>query len=220
MDYALTKEARRAACVHEAAHAVVMALTGGYTDTLQVAPVGATSFTAVGRKGGVHVDCWGLHSGSDIFIFPEHLAWNEDEMRYIGNRRAFEQFNNRRPKLLGHMRFLLRSHICLCMAGEIAEAIYSDDYVYLEVPPAFGEPGDDLSKAYGYSLLLPWRSELDSMAEQTEAALRNPRIWAHVIALADELERAGTLESEAIDELLPEKVPGWPASPRGKPVSV
>ena len=228
MGYALTKEHRRKVCVHEAAHAVIMALTGGNTWRIQVAPEGATTFEAEGGEGGLYDDVWGLHSGSDgLMLLPQWWRWDDESCRWIGDRRAFEEFwraaSNETVDMLDVQRTGLRRHMCIVLAGPLADSIQAGDAdPVTEVFNACWEsPGEDCALAWGFTELLPWRNEFDSMAEQTEAALRTPRIWRHVEALADEVERVGDLEDwEVFKRLLPAAVPGWPASPRGRAVTV
>lgn len=222
--FVLTQERRRAVCVHEAAHAVVTALTGGHVYRLQVAPVCVTSFEAESRKGGIIQDIWGSMSTSDLYIRSEWLKWDAENYEFSCDRGKFESFWRAiDDRTLTAQRALLRKHICMLLAGDIAQNIHDvvdwDIWrIWDQVPNG---PGDDSAKAIGLARLLPWCNELECMFEQTEAALKTPRVWAHVVAVADELERLGDMDDLYTNEaLLPDAVEGWPASPRGRPVSV
>ena len=224
MAYALTKKHRRQVCMHEAAHAVIEALAGGTTYRIQVAPEGATMFTAQGRKGGVHDDVWGLHSGGDMLLLPHYWQWCDEGGRYVADRRAFEHFWGQVGMgALEAQRGGLRRQTCIVLAGPIADSIQDgSESPTVDVFNAYYDsPGEDCALAWGFVQLLPWRNEFESLAEQTEAALRAPMVWQCVQALADEVERVGDLDdAEVFARLLPKPVPGWPASPRGKAVAV
>lgn len=43
-------------------------------------------------------------------------------------------------------------------------------------------------------------------------AMRRPEVWSRVAALADELERSGSMCPDAIAEFLPEPEAAWPPS--------
>ncbi len=227
MEYALTKEHRRRVCVHESAHAVVMALAGGFTYRIQVAPEGATTFVAEGGDGEEVNDVWGLHSGSNVTLRTFYWRWCDKDEIWIGDRRVFEaHYRGAGQILLNHQRQDLRAQTCRVLAGPIADYIQDgdggDDDCGPDIWDTYMKGHDhDVSLAWGFVQLLPWRNEFDSMAEQTEAALRTPRIWQCVQDLADEVERVGDLKDwEVFKRLLPVAVPGWPASPRGRVVTV
>jgi hypothetical protein len=56
---ALTREERKAVCVHEAGHAVLHALGGAFVYRVAVAPEGATEWTTTARKGEALADLVG-----------------------------------------------------------------------------------------------------------------------------------------------------------------
>ncbi len=60
--------------------------------------------------------------------------------------------------------------------------------------------------------LLPFRSEFEHGCAVTSEALRRPEVWRRVLALTDELERAGSMYAEAIGEFLPAPELDWPPS--------
>ena len=209
---------RRIVCVHEAAHAVVASLGGLFVYSVEVAPVGATDWTATGRKGDVISDSLGLCSTSDLTMpYSLALRWNADESTLEGNRAIVRHYLAMlaRPQRAECYR-AARAHVCLVLAGPIAEAILDG-----EEPPYWfesecwgtGTP-DDVHIAEAISWLLPFRNELDHAIEVTTAALVEH--WDCVIRVADALEHAGKLGDE-LGHLLPNQAnwpPSWPPSPR------
>jgi hypothetical protein len=67
-----------------------------------------------------------------------------------------------------------------------------------------------MARANGLARLLPYLGELEHASTVTCEALRVCGIWTRVIALADELERAGDMHIDAIAEFLPEPLRHWP----------
>lgn len=222
----LTKEYRRAVCVHEAGHAIIHALGGDFIYRVAVAPEGATDWQVEGRKGGILTDLWGVCSPSDLGMVTIFMKWDEDEWAYRTDRTRFNDVykglerqlreQGKRPGVLAHQRNALRRHLFGALAGPIAEALHmgedSHDATY---PDGWHDEGHDISKAIAYASLLPWRNEYEHAQELTEQTLLRPDVWAMVLRLADELERVGNIE-DGIDAYLPAPVPNWPPSPRAR----
>jgi hypothetical protein len=217
--YALTAERRRAVCVHEAAHAILHALGGAWVYRVAVAPEGATEWQTTGRKGEALSDLWGLCSPADC---PGQwfVRWDPDECQVSADRKRFGDLlammeANRRGSKREQWR-QIRAHVCAVLAGPAAEQMHEGEAdPYLDE----GEGGafDDITKAQVYAWLLPWRAEIDHLAAVTVQALRQPEVWALVLRLADELQRVGDLEDEALLPFLPAQAAvDWPPSPRAK----
>lgn len=226
----LTSERRREVCIHEAAHAVIHALGGACVYLLAVAPEDATSWEVHDRKGGLNTGLWGICSASDWFSW--HVRWSEEQGEYVTDRRGYasylrqmeQQLNEMRqakgrPKarIAAEQRRIARAHICASMAGPLADAILAGEDVEDALDwwsVDWSEQHDDLAMADAIARVLPYRNEYHHAVQVTEEALRRPEIWAAVIRLADQLERAGRLENEAIDPFLPPADRSWPPSPR------
>lgn len=220
----LTKERRRAICVHEAGHAVIHALGGSFVYGLAVAPEGDNgTWVTQPRKGGSQDGLWGMCDRSDFFSMTMFVRWNEDEWFWEADRKGFEQsLRQVESQLLEHRsrharryvaesRRIVRAHICGAVAGPAAEQIFNDEEVWLDEPDDYENANEDIVKAQGWAGLLPYRNEYRHACEVTEAALRRPDIWERVMRLADELERVGDMED--FEGFLPEQLPGWPSSP-------
>ena len=224
----LTKEERRATCVHEAGHAIIHALGGDFIYRVAVAPEGATDWQVEGRKGGILTDLWGMCSPSDLsYPFPlAFMTWDEDEWAYRTNRAGFTAMlkdldrqareQGMRVGMLAHQRNALRRHLFGALAGPIAEALHmGEDSHDATFPDGWHDEGHDISKAAAYASLLPWRNEYEHAQELTEQTLLRPDVWGMVLRLADELERVGNIE-DGIEAFLPAPVPNWPPSPRAR----
>ena len=219
----LTKELRREVCVHEAGHAVIFALGGAFVYRLAVAPEGDTgTWTIEGRKQGPMTDLWGVCMPSDFIEMYLHMRWNNDDCLWEVDRKGFNAYvrqtqaglaaaGSRSARTYGaETRRIVRAHICGGVAGPAAEQIFRGEDVWLGEPD-YGNKTEDLVLAEARSWLLPYRNEYGHACQVTEAALRRPDIWEHVMRLADELERVGDMED--FDGLLPDPLPGWPSSP-------
>jgi hypothetical protein len=229
-EYRLTRKRRREVCVHEAAHAVIHALGGSFVYLVAVAPNDATSWEVHDRKGVLNTGLWGLCSISDFCTW--YIQWNEEHCEYAVDRKGYAKYlrdmerqvndfhaseGRGRTRIAAEQRRIVRAHICGAMAGPAADAIHqgqdvADALEWWSVD--FCERDEDLCVADAMARLLPFRNEYDHAVQVTEAALRRPDIWTKVQALADELERAGSLENEQIDPFLPEADSHWPPSPR------
>ena len=219
----LTKELRRAVCVHEAGHAIIHALGGDFIYRVAVAPEGATDWQVEGRKGSTLTDLWGVCSPSDLGMAIMFMKWDEAEWAYRTDRTGFNAFHKlldrqareqgMRAGALAYQRNALRRHLFGALAGPIAEALYLGEDAQVATSPYIQYEGDDISKAFAYSCLLPWRNEYEHAQELTEKTLRRPDVWEMVMRLADELERVGDIE-EGLEAFLPARVPNWPPSPR------
>lgn len=212
--YRLTPGFRREVCVHEAAHAVMGALGGTtFCYALAVAPEGAEDWSYTNRKGWTTSGIWGNHEGSDPpFPWPL-MRWNEEEGGFDGShaRGALRDLmGNLKPHHRRGYYRSLRAHLCFCLAGNIAEALYRN-----EEPDLDGEWGtaDDIAQAEATSWLLPfrWLKELDHGVSVTTAALRE--YWPLVTALADVLEAKGVLNDEEVAPYLPQRLKDWPPPP-------
>lgn len=211
----LTKELRRATCVHEAGHAVVHALGGTDVYRVAVAPVGATSWGFTTRKGRASTDLWGVCEPGPSLFASIFMRWNANESCISVDSKGLRQYLSRLDKGVRREAWReLRAALCASEAGPIAEALY----LGIEPEPDyFGQEGvhDDAKNSMALDALLPWRNELEAMHALTVQALRRPDVWGAVLRLADELERVGDL-TDAFEGLLPEAVPGWPPSPKSK----
>jgi hypothetical protein len=210
----LTRERRRAVCVHEAAHAVIHALGGAWVYRVAVAPEGATEWQTTDRKGRDMADLWGVveMSGCPAALFIRH-----DEGGFLaGDRRGFNgmarMLADHKPRAPAELRRQVRAHVCGALAGPAAEQLREDPHG----EPFLGDSctDDDEGVAEALSWLLPQRGEFDRLAALTVETLRRPDVWAAVHRLADTLERAGELDDEALSPFLPMAVPHWPPGPR------
>lgn len=214
----LTRLHRRTVCVHEAAHAVIYALGGAFVYSVAVAAEGSTGWTTTSRKGRELSELLGVCSAADSPA-AWFMRWDETEAAVSVDRVAFRetlrQIDAAHRGAARETRRQLRAHLCALLAGPVAEALHHEP----DEAPDIGWPGDsgeldDLAKAEAHSWLLYPRGEFDRLLSVTEETLRRPDVWALVLALADRLEEAGTLEGEALDALLPLPVPDWPPGPR------
>jgi hypothetical protein len=216
----LTRERRRAVCVHEAGHAVMHALGGAIVYRVAVAPEGATDWQTTGRKGTPMVDLWGVcepagHSGELC------IRWDAESGDYGADRRLFAELQRLSAQLPGGRQVraetlrILRAHLCATLAGPAAEQLHlGEDEPWLDTEGEWGV-WDDAKAAQCLDWLLPWRGEIEHLHGVTVAALRRPDVWACVQRVADELERRGDIE-EGLELLLPKPSPAWPPSPRAK----
>lgn len=214
----LTKEHRRAVCVHEAGHAVVHALGGTELYRVAVAPIGATSWSVTSRKGRPSTDLWGICEPMRTLAAAMFMRWDAHASCIAVDRKGFRQYLSlvgaRRRDVRREAWRELRAALCASEAGPIAEALYLGNE---PEPDFFGVDGvlDDAKHSMALDEFLPWRNELEAMHALTVRTLRNPEVWRVVIRLADELERTGDL-TEELDFFLPEPVPDWPPSPRAR----
>lgn len=212
---ALSREERRATCVHEAGHAVLHALGGAFVYRVAVAPEGATEWTTTARKGELLADLWGVCelSGSPAQGF---IRWDAENLCMAADRTGFDAMLR---WLDGHTRGArregyraIRAAVCATLGGPAAEAIFKGQ------EPDFladtGGPDDDLTRAEALCWLLPWRTEREHLEALTVQALRQPDVWALVLRLADALELAGDMDD--LRGFLPAPVPSWPPSVRAR----
>jgi hypothetical protein len=150
-----------------------------------------------------------------------HLTWDDDNLRYVANRAGFNDIIRRvaqsqgashSKKVLSDCKRQVRLEVCGCLAGPIAESLYENREFDAWDEDGWEDPGADMARADGLARLLPHRGELEHACAVTSEALRAPETWARVIALADELERMGTMDSDAVVGLLPQPLPDWPPS--------
>jgi hypothetical protein len=101
-----------------------------------------------------------------------------------------------------------RAEVCSMLAGPMAEAMAAGEDVWDLLQP----PEDEVHEAQGLAqACLPGRDEFEQAFLITRRTLCEPRIWAHVIRLAEEVERLGTVKNP--DAFLPPQIPHWPPSP-------
>lgn len=219
--FRLTRDRRRAVCVHEAGHAVIHALGGSAIYRVAVAPEDASEWATTGRKGSALVDLWGVCEPSDLGMVAMFMRWEPGEFsvdrpafrRHLRQLADLMREHGRPESFRREMYRMIRAHVCGALAGPVAEELY------LGIEPSIGEPNyyaewpDDFGQAQMLAWLLPWRSELDHLHVATVQMLRRPEVWAFVLALADELERAGEV-ADGIELYLPAPAAGWPPSPR------
>lgn len=224
--FLLTKERRRAVCVHEAGHAVIFALGGAFVHRLAVAPEGDTGdWTIESREGGTLADSWGVCQLTSYVSMQRFMQWKDDECAWEVDRKGFDAHERQvqaslaeagSPRARTHVaenRRIVRAHICGEVAGPAAEQIFlGESDLWLFEPSDYGNPTNELGVALARSWLLPYRNEYRHACQVTEAALRRPHIWERVMRLADELERVGDMTDE-LDGFLPDPLPGWPSSP-------
>ena len=215
---ALSRERRRAVCVHEAAHAVIYALGGAWVYRVAVAPEGSAEWRTAGRKGAELADLLGVCCPSDSPA-TMFIRWDAEECAATADRRRFaELLAMMEEHCRGYKREQwrqVRAHVCAMLAGPAAEQLHErpDEEPYLWE----GDCGefDDITKAEAHCWLLPWRGEFAHLAALTIETLRRPDVWALVLAVADRLEAVVDLEEELMP-LLPTAAPDWPPSPRAK----
>jgi len=218
----LTKEKRRAVCVHEAGLAVIHALGGAIVHRVAVAPEGKDG-TIEGRKQSMLTDLWGVCQPSQFIQMQMHMRWNDGKCTWEVDRKGFDADIRQTQAWLAaagrryactyvvESRRIVRAHICAGIAGPAAEQIFDGEEIWLDEPDDYGNANEDIVVAQARSWLLPYRNEYRHACQVTEAALRRPEIWERVMRLADELERVGDMED--FDGLLPDPLPGWPSSP-------
>jgi hypothetical protein len=218
---ALTQKLRRAACVHEAGHAVIAALGRLSVDRVTVAPLGTPLpdpwewWFRQSRRPSLG-ECDGPEAKVEQFI-----RWNYDVGGFEVDRKGFAAEPGQlcpadgamRRKLAAGMRQHARSLLCCALAGPLASAIFTGEADAADIlAHADGcMEFDDYGRACAIASVLPYRAELDHAVEVAERALRRPDIWGRVMRLADELERVGDITD--LDGFLPDQEPGWPSSP-------
>jgi hypothetical protein len=218
----LTQEHRRAICFREAGRAVIHALAGEQVYRVAVAPAGSASWRYQPRKGREVVDVLGVCEASDAPSVAMHVRWDEDAVRFVGDREGFERLveqargivvKGQQPKshdeILEEWRHLVRAHVCSKLAGAVAASIYTQRAFEIEMARDDAEFEHDVAVADGMSQLLP-QGELEHLVRVTDETLRAPSAWERVAALAEELERLGDM-AEQLEDYLPEPLTGWPA---------
>lgn len=222
MKMALTKERRRQACVHEAAHAVIFALGNQCPWKVCVAPVGSVEWTHVTDRGRVQTDLWGVCAASDQPISPMLLRWDEAAWRYVFDKKTSEEIwgligatctAHLLKKTRAEERQRIRAFVLGLMAGPLADLIIGNHLTADEIT-VWQEPGweitEDLTRAFGLTEALPFRSEYDDLLNLTLRTLREPEIWAAVVRLADALEIDGVIEDGELEVFLPDARKDWP----------
>ena len=200
----LTEDRRRAVCFHEAGHAVVHALGGGFVHHVAVAPTGAVEWTTAAGKSGPRSDLWGICVTSDSPAFG-YIRSTQNGWEVVADRPGFVQ---RLRVTSQHERGMrreawrqVRAYVCTTLAGSVAEQIATGRRVEWLDPDGI----DDAAIADAHIWLLPPRERrvaFDQLFECTVATLRRPEIWAYVVRLAEALEQQGEID-ETIDDFLP-----------------
>lgn len=214
--YTLTRERRRAVCIHEAGHAVMHALGGAWVYRVAVAPEGATEWHTTGRKGAHLADLWGVCSPSDgpgslhIRWDPESGDWGADRAGFL---RILGMLEEHQPGSKREAWRQIRAQVCGSLGGPAAEQIHEDETPWLDYEGEWGV-FDDAKSAQAHAWLLPWRGELEHLHGLTVQTLMRPDVWALVVRLADALEMAGDMEDPS--GFLPAPVKNWPPSLRAR----
>lgn len=218
--YRLTPERRFQCCVHEAGHAIAAALADRQCVELAVAPEGAEDWRPVTSRGcRLDGDLWGYCTSHPVPLPLAHLKWDSEtcEEGYdltpaMGAQTALLECL-KKPIFRAVYYLDLRSVLCCFLAGHIAESILMNEEPWLESD--YTGP-DDINRAEACCYLLPYRSrrEFDHAVDQTTAALREH--WPAVLALAEALALAGTLDEDALRPYLPPPLKDWPTPPPRK----
>lgn len=221
LEIEISKEHRRAICVHEAAHAVMHAFCGSTVYGVAVAPVGARDWAYECRRGLASDDIWGACEASNPASAQTFMRWNADEVRYDVNRAGFEAVCLMEAQVGFYIdvetailasQAIVRKHLLATLAGPVGEAIHLGEVVKYAAYPMDLAEGEDLTKAAAYEQFLPGPNEYDYAVDLAEQTLRKPDVWAMVLKLADELERHGEV-GEGLDAFLPASIEGWPPPP-------
>jgi hypothetical protein len=214
---ALTREMRRAVCVHEAGHAVMFALGGAWVYRVAVAPEGATEWSALGRKGAHLADLWGVCCPSDSPGF-RYVHWDEESGDWGADLASFLRIQNfleeQHPGSKREGWRQVRAHVCGSLGGPAAEQIHDGVAPWLDSCGESSDGFDDAKNAQAHAWLLPWRGELEHPRTLTVQTLKRPEVWALVIRLADALELAGDMEN--LTGFLPAPVENWAPSLRAR----
>jgi len=217
----LTHEFRRTVCIHEAGHAVIYALGGAFAQGLAVAPAGSEAWSHSTQRGVVMKDLWGACELPDGPLLSSYLAWDDEQLSYRANRKGFIDAHRsmagalgatQRRRVLADVRRFVRLRVCATLAGPIAETYYQRRRFDVWDTDGWMDRESDVEIAQGLAGLLPYRNEFEHACMVTCDALRRPEIWCQVLALADELERAGSMSPDAIAEFLPTPKLDWPPS--------
>jgi hypothetical protein len=212
----LTKDKRRQACIHEAAHAIVAAIGGSFVYSVEVAPERSTNWIMQGRKGDGMTDLWGICRASDLGIARIALRWNADESGFRVDRKVLAAYMAALEQpgsgVRAEVRRSIRAYVCVSLAGPIADQIANNEPV-VRKKPDYSTPNDDAHFAEALCLMLPYKNELEDLFAETENVLREH--WESVLKLADALEAEGLVET-GIENYLPARIESWPPSPRSK----
>ena len=213
---ALSRAERRATCFHEAGHAVVFALGGVAVARVAVAPEGAEAWRTPSSNGRTCSDLWGLCVKAELVLPRQLLRWLMSEGALSpdgsGYAKALESPEGQAlVEALGpRQRRDIRAQLAGLLAGPVAEQISRGEGVRIVAETAQG----DIVKARALASLLGEPGEFARLAGLTEAALREPVLWARVTALADALEAVGHVEA-GLRDYLPAADPAWPPAAAG-----
>jgi len=151
------------------------------------------------------------------------MEWNEDSAMYDCLKADYNKALDDMAKCRVDKEFErreVRGCIAGSLAGYIAEYQFRnelDDVVDLVndlVDEGRGDLHHDVTFAAGLSDFLPYRHELELLAEETERVINEPEILKLITGLAKELEVKGRIDREELVNFLPECRDNWPPSPR------
>lgn len=213
--YHLTAERRFQCCVHEAGHAIAGALGGRQCLELVVAPEGAEEWRPVTISGRRLNALWGYCSSHPVPPPLAYLKWDSETpygFDMAPAKRVHAAFLGGMEKPAFRTAYYRDIRVALCgyVAGQVAEALLLNETPWLESD--YTGP-DDINTTEACCDLLPFRNgrEFDHAVAMTAAALRDH--WPAVLALAEALAQAGTLDEDAIRPFLPPPLKGWPTPP-------
>jgi len=193
---------------------VLNALAGQRVREVAVAPVGdalrwppnrGTGKSASVLLGACQAEPQWEHAWATVRWYRSTRSWKLSE----GTKAMLTMARQHRSRI-GILRAMYRgtrARVCCMLAGPIAEGLAAGDDVFDMLKSVEGE----VHEARGYAVLLPRPDEFVHAFIMTNNTLCLPHIWEHVIRLAEEVKRLGTVKNP--DAFLPPKATYWPPSP-------